>query len=139
MGLYGQQEITTSVFNADDGRIAGHNLVCVQKAPIAMVIMFERVGLKKDMSKTKSMIGTPGFIWGQQGDKAYTQRATGVGPTFWERKRTRVSCKECRGTMATYSLCYHTEKSPGIVLPHSRGIDIGGGGSETYKMLFPRI
>ena len=101
MGLYGQQEITTSVFNADDGRIAGRNLVWVQKAPIAMVRMFERVGLKKDMSKTKSIIRTFEFIWGQQGAKAYTQRATGVGPTFWERKGTRVSCKECRGTMAT--------------------------------------
>ena len=41
--------------------------------------------------------------------------------------------------MAASSLRQHIERSHGIVLPNIRGVDIGGGGPETYKVLFPRI
>ena len=64
---------------------------------MAMVRMFERVGLHKNLSKTKAMICMPRFIWGQQGVEAYKRRYTGEGPKFWERKITRVSCAECEG------------------------------------------
>ena len=86
-----------------------------------MVIMFKRVGLKTNLSNTKAMVFTPGFIWGQQGVDAYKWRAMGEGPTFQERKRTRVSCKECGGGMSDFSLRHHMERSHGIVLPQVRG------------------
>ena len=54
---------------------------------------FERVSLQKNLNKTKAVICTPGFIWGQQVDESYKRQATGEGPTFRERNRTRVSCK----------------------------------------------
>ena len=85
------------------------------------------------------MICTPGFIWGQQGAEAYKQRATGEGPTFWERKRTRIICEVCGGTMAASSLRYHMERAHGRVLPQVRSVDFGGGGLEVYKVPFPRI
>ena len=72
-----------------------------------MEIIFERVGLQENLNKTKAMICTPGFIWGKQGDEAYKRKATGEGPTFWERKRTRVSCEVCGGKMAASSLKHH--------------------------------
>ena len=57
-------------FYADDGQIAGHNLIWAQTALAAMVRIFERIGLQKNMSKTKSMMFTPGLIWVQQGVEA---------------------------------------------------------------------
>ena len=41
--------------------------------------------------------------------------------------------------MAPSSLQHHTERSHGILLPQVRGVDVGGGGPEIYKVLFPRI
>ena len=41
--------------------------------------------------------------------------------------------------MVVSSLCHRMERSHCIVLPHIRGVDVGGGGPETYKVLFPRI
>ena len=41
--------------------------------------------------------------------------------------------------MLASSLCNHMERSYGIVLTKMRGVDVGGGGYETYKVSFPRI
>ena len=57
-------------FYTDDGRIAGRDPIWVQAALTKMVRMFERVGLQTNLDKTKAMICTPGFIWGQQGSEA---------------------------------------------------------------------
>ena len=65
-----------------------------------MVRMFERVCLQTNLGKTKAMICTPGFIWGQHGAEAYKRRALGEGQNFRESKGTRVSCEVCGGTMA---------------------------------------
>ena len=72
-------------------QIAGRNPIWVQTALTAMVRMFDRLGLQTNLSDTKSMVCTPGFILGQKGSEAYKQIATVEGPKFWERKRTRVS------------------------------------------------
>ena len=55
----------------------------MHKPLTATVIIFEKVGLQKNLSKTKSMVFTPGFIWGHELADAYKQIATGEGPTFW--------------------------------------------------------
>ena len=70
------------VFYADDGRIAGRNNIWVQTTLIAMVRTFERVGLQKNLGKTKVMMCNQGFIWVQHGTAAYKRRATGEGATF---------------------------------------------------------
>ena len=85
------------------------------------------------------MVCMPGFIWGQKGVEAYKWRYTREGPTFWERKRTRVSCEEYRGAMVESSLRHHMERSHGILLNHIRGVDVGGRGPETYKVSFSRV
>ena len=41
--------------------------------------------------------------------------------------------------MAASSLRHHMERSHGIVLTRVREVDVGGGGPETYKLLFLRI
>ena len=126
-------------FYADDGRIGGLNPIWVQTALTDMVRMFDRLGLQTNLSKTKSMVYTPRFIWGQQGVEAYKQRDAVEGPTFLERKRTRVICEDCRGNMTASSLWHHMHMSHGIVMPLIIGVNIGGGGPETYKVLFLQI
>ena len=41
--------------------------------------------------------------------------------------------------MAASSLRHHTERAHVRVLPKVRGVDVGGGGLEVYKVSFPRI
>ena len=41
--------------------------------------------------------------------------------------------------MATSCLCNHMERSHRIVLPQNRGVDVDGGGLETYRVSFPRL
>ena len=52
-------------FYGDDGRIAGQDPIWVQTALTIMERMFDRVGLQKNLNKTKAMIYMPGFIWVQ--------------------------------------------------------------------------
>ena len=72
--------------------------------------MFEGVGLQTNLYETKAMICTSGFIWGQQGAETHKWRATGEGPTFIERKRTRISCEVCGETMAASYLRHHMDR-----------------------------
>ena len=57
-------------FYADDGRISGRDPIWVQAVLTTMVRIFVRYGLQTNLDKTKAMICTPGFIWGQQGSEA---------------------------------------------------------------------
>ena len=41
--------------------------------------------------------------------------------------------------MAAFFIWHHMGRSYGIVLPQIRGVEIGGVGMYTYKVLFPRI
>ena len=44
------------------------------------------------------------------------------------------------GSMAASYLQHHMERSNGIVLPHIRGVEVGGGGGvETYNVSFLRF
>ena len=99
-----------------------------------MVRMFDRVGLQTNLGKTKAMICMPGFIWGQHGVEVYNRRDTGEGPDFQEGKSTRVSCDDCGGTMYAYSLRHHMEISHGRVFTKVRGVDVGGGLLDIYKL-----
>ena len=79
--------------------------------------------LQTNLNKTKAMICTPGFIWVKHRVEAYKRRAKGEGPTFQERNKTGVSCKECSETMYASSLKHHMERAHGRVLPKVRGVE----------------
>ena len=79
------------ILYSEDVQIAGLNPNWVQKTLMAVVRMFERVGLKKNPGKSEEMVCTPGFIWGLRIEESYKWRATGEGGTFGERKGNRVS------------------------------------------------
>ena len=61
------------------------------------------------------------------------------GATFRERKRTRLSCAECGEGMLVSSLRHHMERSHSIVLAQTKGVDVRGGGAETYVVSFSWI
>ena len=63
----------------------------------------------------------------------------GEGYTFIVQKETRVSFEECGAVMAESSLLHHMERAHGIVMPYIRGVEIGGGGPETYVVSYPRV
>ena len=65
------------VFWVEDGRIAGRDHEWVQNALTVTVEMFRRMELETNMEKTKVMVCTPGFIWGEVGGLAYKRRVTG--------------------------------------------------------------
>ena len=113
-------------FYADDGRIAGQNLLWVQTTLMAMVSMFERLGLHTNLGNTKSVACTSGFIWGQKGASAYKKRVTDEGGGGWDRKQTKIICTECGGTMSAYYLHHHMDISNGIVMPQTRGVEVRG-------------
>ena len=57
------------IFYADDGRIAGRYHKWVHDALSAIVAIFCRMGLKKTLKKTKTMVCMSCFIWGKWGSK----------------------------------------------------------------------
>ena len=58
---------------------------------------------------------------------------------FWERKKIRVSYEKRGGKRAESSLRHHTERTHGIVLIQTRGVDVGRGEPEIYMVYFPQV
>ena len=97
------------------------------------------MGLQKRFGKTKAMVFNLGFIWGKLGSAAYKRRAMGEGATLQERNKTRVCCEKCGGGVAESSLYHHMDRVHRILLPHTRGVDIGFGGPDTYVVSSPQV
>ena len=80
------------VFYADDRRVAVRDHGWVQDALMVTVAMFHRMGLLNNLKKTKAMICSFGFIWGDWKEAVYKQWLTGEGATFRDQKKTCLSC-----------------------------------------------
>ena len=70
------------IFYADYGRISGQDHEWVQDALLVMVATFQRMGLETNLENSKTMVCTPGFIWGKWGEHVYNRRANGEGATY---------------------------------------------------------
>ena len=75
-----------------------------------------------NLDKTKAMVCTPEFIWGEWGELAYKQKATGEGATFRERNKTIMSCNMCSVMVSASNLKKQMATSHGICVPHTRGV-----------------
>ena len=95
------------IFYVDDRSIGGRNHIWIQDALTVSLAMFRWMGLEKNLEKTKYLVCTHGYIWGEWSEAAYKRRSTGEGETFRERKQARVSCTVCRVTVAASSLKGH--------------------------------
>ena len=59
------------IFYAGNGRIAGKYHKWVQDAVTVTVAMFQRMGLDTKLYNYKTMVCTPGYIWGKWEEQAY--------------------------------------------------------------------
>ena len=74
------------MFYADNGMVGASDPVWLQGAFSALVAIFNRVGLRKNVNKTVSMSCHP--CWAGTGNRTtegYRRKLTGVGSTFRER------------------------------------------------------
>ena len=93
------------IFYEDGGRIVGNNPIWVQTTLVAVVRMFNRVRLLKNLDKDKAMVCNPGFIWGQQGTAAYKRREKKRGSHVLGAEENQGELRGVRGgAMAALSL-----------------------------------
>ena len=83
------------------------------------------------------MVFTPCLIWGQHEPAAYNHRDTGESVVLLEWKKTRIIYKECGGSMSESSLRHHMERSLEVVMPHTWGVYVGGGGGGDMRGVLP--
>ena len=83
-----------ALFYAKDGMVAFSNPRWLQWDFDALVSLFERVGLRKNVGKTVSMVCQPCQAAGTQSEAAYGRKMMGEGPSYRERQKERVECGE---------------------------------------------
>ena len=72
-----------------------------------MVGMFDRLGLRTNVGKTFGMVCRPCQAAGNQSEAAYRRRIMGEGPTYRDRQKGQVSCREYGEEMAAGSQASH--------------------------------
>ena len=75
----GEQDL---VFYANGRWIARRDNIWVKDALMVTVEMLRRVGLDTNMENKKSLVCTPGYIWGNYRKYTYKLRETGEVVTF---------------------------------------------------------
>ena len=102
--------------------------------------LFDRMGLRMNVSKIVGMVFRNFWAAGVRSDKAYTRRMTGKGRSFKEQQWERVLCPECGKELAKGSLVTHRQNQHGVT-KGSLGLegdeaDRGDDKPRTYKMEF---
>jgi len=126
------------LFFVDDGLIAARNHEWLQMAIAKLSELFERVGLRTNIQKTKAMTCTPGYISSQLSSPAYKRRQEG-GESYRERKRRRVTCSHCGLDLAAGSLGKHLRVQHGLSPDTGVGYpDAPGRQPAEHRISFPR-
>ena len=93
--------------------VALSDLRWLQGSFSTLVGQFYRVGLKTNVRNTVGMVFRPCQAAGTQSEAAYRRRMMGAGPSYRERHRGRIQCKECREDMSIGSLEGHMQTHHG--------------------------
>ena len=97
-----------ALFYADNGMVASSDPAWLQGAFNALVGLFDRVGLRKNVGKTVSMVCHPcQATAGNITQAVYGRRLTGEGKSYKEQQRERVECAECGEQLAVGSMLSH--------------------------------
>ena len=128
------------LFYADDGLIASRNPEWLEWALNELSRLFESVGLKTNLEKTKAMNCFPACIAGPISDQAYSRRLRGGGLSHGDRRRRRVECPECGKSMKASSLLGHRRNVHGLATDSSAADDMIAGyhDSQHYRQSFPK-
>jgi hypothetical protein len=95
-----------AIFYVDDAYLASRDTEFLQRALDLLVSLFERVGLETNVSKTQTMICTPGRIRTQLLTDSYRRLWRGrVTAAEWNARD--VECSKCGKTMKASSLRRH--------------------------------
>ena len=129
-----------AVFYVDDGMVGATDPKWIQGVFSALVAIFYRVGLQKNVDKTVSMVCQPCRAGsGNRTAEGYRRRITGDGSSFRERQRERVAGGECGAELAAGSLSSHLMTRHGKAAPWQHlWAPQTIGGPRTYKMSFPK-
>ena len=97
----------SALLYVDNGMVASSDPRWLQWVFDALFSLFERVGLWTNVGKTVSMVFGPCWAVGTQLVAAYRRKMTREGPTYRERHKERVQCRECGKEMAAGALAPH--------------------------------
>ena len=127
------------MFYADDGMVASSDPAWLQGTFNALVGLFGRVGLQKNVGKTVSMVCHPCQVGaGNRKVEAYGRRITGEGRSYAERQRERVECGECGEVIAVGSMSIHLMTRHGKAAGQRRLWNPQTeSGDKSYSMSFP--
>ena len=92
-GREGRHQV--ALFYADDGMLASSDPQWLQWAFTQIIGLFDRVGFNTNSGKMVSMTCRPCNTTGNWLEEAYGCFMAGEGPTFRERNRERVICRDC--------------------------------------------
>ena len=102
------RRILVALFFVDDAFIASRNPAFLQRAMDVLVKLFDRVGLRTNVQKTKAVTFVPGKIRTRLSTEAYTRSQVGLqSRADWERRR--VECDRCGVELSAASLRGHLE------------------------------
>ena len=105
---------------ADDGMVASSDPRWLQGAFNTLVILFDRMGKHTNVGKTVGMVFRPCQATGNQSEAAYGRHITGEDPTYRERQKGWVTCRECGEEMSVGSLASHLMNQHGRVAEAQR-------------------
>ena len=105
LGQQGRHQ--ASLFYANDSMVALSDPAWLQDAFNALVGLFDRVVLQKNVRKTVGMVCHPCQAAGNITKATYGRRITGEGHSYRERQRDRVESEECGEQLAVGSLLSH--------------------------------
>ena len=95
--------------------------------------------LNTNINKTVGMVFHPCQVAGTQLEAEYGIRMTRAGPSYQERQRGRIQCKECGGEMEIGSMEGHMKTQHGRAVEGRRRWEATDPGEEprTYRMALP--
>ena len=101
--------------------------------------LFEPVGLRTNINKTKCMSCMPGHISDQMSTAAYKHHMEGTGLSHRERQCRRVECSECGVELAASSLQHHRCTIHGLLMDTADdNVDHPGHQAQRYRVSFPK-
>ena len=104
-----------------------------------LVGLFDRLVLWTNDSKTFRMFCLLCQEAGTQSEAVYRRQMTGERPSYQERQRVQVQCRECRKEMVDGSMAGHMTTQPGRATEERWSWTTSATGEElgTYRMAFP--
>ena len=127
-----------ALFYADDGTVESLYPSWLQGAFNTLVGLFDRVGLRTNFGKTVGMVCRLCQVSGNQPEVAYRRQITGEGPTYRERQKGRVQCRERGEEMAEGSVAGHNMTQHGRAAEEQRSWKTSATGEDPriYCMTF---